>query len=143
MKWLLACLCCLAGCADLPRDAEGTLDRVTAERRIRVGVIAPGAEVAEPAIALLQQLEQSLQLRPELESGAAEPLLARVENGELDLVIGPFAPDTPWAKRVHLMPLAERIDGGDHHLVLAAARNGENAWIARLEPAATAVRAAR
>lgn len=132
-----------AACADIPRDPDGTLERVHAERSFRVGYVASSGAGHEAARAFLRRVADAASARPEIETGASEPLLARLAEGELDLVLGPFAPGTPWGKHVTLLaPFDEQVgrDGQVHYR--AAARNGENAWIALLHRESRAVRAA-
>ena len=139
---LLLCLA-LAGCG-LPRDTEGTLERVRVERSFRVGLVATGE--AKPAVAeaeaLLRRLSASTGATPRLEAGAAEPLLARLEAGELDLVIGRFVDRSPWEKRVSIAPAVQSSisgAGARSHQLAAATRHGENAWIALVHRASRAV----
>jgi polar amino acid transport system substrate-binding protein len=95
---LLAC--------DVPRDADGTLDRVRGHV-MRVGVVnAPPWAVdsagaisgVEPALvtALARELGAQVQWvrRPEAE------LMTALHDRELDLVIGGLTGDMPWAKEV-------------------------------------------
>ena len=142
MKRLLALCLLLApiGCADIPRDPEGTLERVRVERRFHVGIVTP---LPRPhAGTLLDGISRATGARPQLESGTTEMLLARLETGKLDLVIGELDPASPWSKRVTLIPpLAERISREHHSHIVAAARNGENAWIGLLHREAERIRA--
>lgn len=131
----------VAGCSDLPMDPEGTLDRIRTERQVKIGV-APGT--AAPLDQLVRRIESTTGARVVVEAGATEPLLERLERGELDLVTGAFAAKSPWAKQVSFLPaMAEQVKGSDHVLLTAAARNGENAWIGLLHREALAVRAGR
>jgi hypothetical protein len=60
------------------------------------------------------------------ESGAAERLLAKLEQGELDLVLGDFDRKSPWDKRVTFsQPVAGK---GEDVEARAATRNGEHRW---------------
>ncbi len=64
-------------------------------------------------------------------TGSAELLLPKLEKGGLDIVVGRFAAETPWQKRVTLLPDSRRRKNDREALPLAAAvRNGENGWIA-------------
>jgi hypothetical protein len=130
----------LAGCDSIPADLDGTLDRVRAERRFRVGLIASPAPLApDRARALLARLSSATGARAAVEAGAAESLLHRLEEGELDLVLGEFAEPSPWEHQVTISePVAER----GAIVLAAAARNGENAWISLLFREAKAAAAA-
>ena len=70
---------------------------------------------------------------PQLKQGASEPLLIELEEGRLDLVVGPLSPESPWVSRVTLLqPIGETLE--PQRLALTPiARNGENRWIMLLE----------
>lgn len=126
----------LAACGAWPRDIEGTRDRVEASRIIRVGVAERSLSGSDRTLALayLNRLGRATGARPRFVTGAAEPLLARLESGEIDLVIGPIAQDSPWIDEVAVIePLAEHDVGGRTIGLSPIARNGENSWIMLLE----------
>lgn len=130
----------VAGCADIPSDPEQTLARVRDEHRFRAGLIA-GPAANEPALrAFLGRVERAAGGRASVEAGAAEHMLAKLEAGALDLVVGPMTETSPWKVQVHFLPpLRKGLHGQrDLHLV-AMARNGENAWISLLHREAAAV----
>jgi hypothetical protein len=140
---LLLALC--ASCGGIPKDPDGTLDRVRAERQYKVGIIASGEPVgADRQRLFLSRVSSAAQARPSLEVGGAEPLLVKLEEGELDLVLGAMAPHSPWSKLVtFLPPLGEQVTSEGHVHLIAAARNGENAWISLLDGEARKVAAQR
>lgn len=125
---LLLAAILLAGCDAIPADPHGTLERVRGERRFRVGMIAsgPAGLAPERSRALLNRLSQATGALPSVEHGAAETMLTRLEEGGLDLVVGEFAEQSPWAAQV---ALTEPIASEGNTILAAAARNGENAWI--------------
>ena len=129
-----------AGCDSIPKDPDGTLDRVRAERVFRVGVIAPHAGAhAAASRAFLAGVSAAAGAQPRIEAGAAEPLLKRLEEGEFDLVIGPMHEKSPWATMVSpLPPLAEETTPHGKIRLLPIARNGENDWITLLHKEAKA-----
>ncbi|MET0365017.1 MAG: hypothetical protein ABW169_10220 [Sphingobium sp.] len=86
---------------------------------------------------LLDKISRDTQAAIAVRSGAAEPLLADVRDGKLDLVIGPFEKDSSWATDVAFGPPLAR-GAGDIEFK-AAARNGENRWIMLVERAARSV----
>jgi len=139
---LIACLgTALVGCGSLPRDPDGTLQRVRSEHAFRVGIIAgagtPGGN-AETA-AFIARVSRATGARATVRDGASEALLLDLEAGGLDLVLGPLSPKSPWADEVAILrPIAEPV--APQHLVVAPiARNGENRWIMLLEREADAV----
>lgn len=144
MKWpaLFLMFLALGACGSLPRDQEGTLERIAEMREVRVGVTAAAGQ--SPHFARLRSLVERAGAaaggRPRIEIGAAEALLLRLEAGELDLVVGEFDRSSPWYKRVHLLPpIATRSEGDSELEATAAARNGENGWIMLIEREARAL----
>ena len=138
-----ALLAAFAACDSIPADPDGTLERVRSERVFRAGLISSGpsrvAGAAEKTF--LDRVAAATGARPELTQGAAEPLLLQLEEGELDLVIGPLGPDSPWKPRVAILrPIGETMDP-PRLVIVPIARNGENRWIMLLEREARAVRA--
>ena len=132
-----------ASCADFPRDPEGTLDRVRGERSYRVGLVAPlQPDRPEPKVgALLERVSRAAGARPRLESGDAEPLLIRLKEGELDLVIGRFEAKSPWKRLVSFGPALRVEEHGKAKIhLIPAMRNGENAWISLIEREAREIR---
>jgi ABC-type amino acid transport substrate-binding protein len=125
--FLLAAALPLAGCHAIPSDPDGTLERVRGEGRFKVGLIASPAPPPDRAADLLNRLSRATGAKAALERGPAEALLTRLEDGDLDLVLGEFAEKSPWAAKV---TLSEPILVNGPTILAAAARNGENAWIA-------------
>lgn len=140
---ILCALLCAAGCGRIPADPEGTLDRVREDRTFRAGLISSGERRAAGTEEkkFLDRVAAATGARPILTEGAAEPLLLELEEGGLDLVVGPVGPDSPWKKRVAILrPIGMTIEPPSL-LIVPIARNGENRWIMLLEREARAVRA--
>src|SRR5690606_27027493 len=125
-----------AACADLPRDPEGTTERVRHAHEIVLGEVA-GAPLSPGVGRTLDRVAARLDPGVETVSGHGEDLLGRLEKGEVDLVYGHFAASSPWAARVHFgTPLGSRRNiGKDERVPRFAFRNGENGWIALVERA--------
>ncbi len=110
---LAVLLVALVGC-DLPRDMDGTLERVTGGT-LRVGVAgrSPWARMAGEhgegvEAALVRRAARSLDARVRWAAGHADDLFAALERGHLDVVVGGLTEDTPWRDRVGLTrPYAE------------------------------------
>lgn len=139
MKAVLPCVCLfLAACNGLPRDPAGSSDRIAGTGVIRVGLALDGTDLGRAASArLLERLARDSGARPRIEPGSTEALFQRLERGELDLVLAPLDPESPWMTRVTFSPpLAAR--GQDEYRTDygAAMRNGENRWIMTVEKAA-------
>ncbi len=131
-----------ASCGDFPRDSEDTLKRVRAEGVFRVGLVAPlgDRDMDAEAAALLDRVGKAAGAAPRLERGDAEPLLLRLQEGDLQLVIGRFEAKSPWAKLVSFSPPLRREMQGKNELHLVATmQNGENAWIGLVEREARTV----
>jgi len=133
----------LTGCGmQFPRDPEGTLERVRGDV-LRVGATEhrPYVELddageptgSEPA--LVQRFAERLDADIAWETGSEAELLDALEQGELDLVIGGFLHDTPWAERgATTRPYVEEqtADGStDKHVMITPM--GENAFLVELE----------
>lgn len=124
----------LAACADYPRDISGTLDEIHVRGTLRVGFAAIQPEEKEIARAFVARLERATEARAVATTAPAEHLLAQLEDGNLDLVMGDFAADTPWLSDVAVIePLSERREGQRTIGLAPVAANGENRWIVLLE----------
>lgn len=128
---LLLALLATSSCG-LPRDPEGTLERV------RGGVLRVGA-VADPPwvgrdtdhlrgveVALARALAADLGAELRWNHGGETRLMAALQNFELDLVIGGITEDSPYADEVGFT----RPYYQGHVL---AGPPGENAWLMTLE----------
>jgi len=139
MKYLLCLpMLMLASCQNYPRDVAGTLERVRGERVVRVGLVAGEAETRDRAKieTYLDRVSRMTGARPVVTRGAAEPLLLRLDQGALDLVIGDMSEGSPWVADVMVVePISETMLGKDRVLLSPIARNGENRWIMLLERA--------
>lgn len=135
----------LAGCASIPADPDGTLERVQGGV-LRVGVTenAPWVELAgggqsgveptgtEPA--LVVQFAQQQGATVQWTAGSEATLAQALEAGELDLVIGGLLEDTPWTEfGAATRPYATEStpEGDERHVMLAPL--GENAFLVALE----------
>ncbi len=131
----------LAGCTTIPRDPDGTLDRVRATGVLRAGASPGGdlvevyAEVVSGAEAdLVEDFAASLPAHVEWRVGGEEDLVAAMERGELDLIAGGLTADSPWADRVALTrPYATTELEGDKVEHVLAVPMGENATLFALE----------
>jgi polar amino acid transport system substrate-binding protein len=90
----------------IPRDPEGTLERIDGGR-MRVGIAEqpPWATMEDggPAgveVDIVEGFARSLDAEIDWFPGSHAELLAALENRELDLVIGGLTDDDPWAQKV-------------------------------------------
>ncbi len=139
MKYLLCLpMFMLAACQNYPRDTAGTLERIQSGHVVRVGLIAGEAEARDQAkiAGYLDRVSKATGARPVVTRGAAEPLLLRLDQGALDLVIGDMSESSPWVADVMVIePIGETMIGKKRVLLSPIARNGENRWIMLLERA--------
>lgn len=105
---LIAALALLSAACDIPRDPEGTLERVRGGT-MRVGVTAAEPFVvmeggAEPSggveVRLVEELATELDAQIHWVNGSEEELLAALEVRELDVVIGGLTRTNPWSSKV-------------------------------------------
>jgi polar amino acid transport system substrate-binding protein len=139
----LLLLCPVLGCAGrFPADPDHTLDRVTG------GVLRVGASPHDPWIVwagepeptgreadVVRRFATTLDAEVAWSRGAEEELIARMERGELELVVAGLTAKTPWVDKAAVTkPYAEAIgpDGSTEQHVLAAPM-GENAFLVALE----------
>lgn len=132
----------LTGCAArFPADPEGTLERVQGGV-LRVGVtenapwvdLSGGGEPSGTEPTLVLEFAERLDADVEWTAGSEATLAEALESGELDLVIGGFLEDTPWAE--HGAVTRPYVDAGtgegtDRHVMLTPM--GENAFLVALE----------
>lgn len=148
MRLTLALLCglvilALTGCGSIPRDPDGTLERVQTERVLRVGaspspdrvdLASPGAVSGlEPD--LVTGFAESLGAEIEWTVAGETELVAAMERGELDLIIGGLESDSPWADKASITrAYASSTDAtGETVEHVMAVPLGENALLVRLE----------
>jgi hypothetical protein len=131
---LLLTLSLVSSCGELPRDPERTTNLIREKGEIRLGMVAgvPPQAAAEREIAATAA---HLGARVTRTHGPGELLLAQLERGELDLVYGTFAANSPWSKHVHLgRPPDWRVKPPkDREAPRFAYRLGENGWIMTME----------
>ncbi|MFE2756940.1 substrate-binding periplasmic protein [Actinosynnema sp. NPDC059335] len=107
---LLVVVLAAAGCG-LPRDVDGTLDRVRGGV-LRVGVTenrpwtvvgdGPAEEVSGAEAELVGRLADRLGARVQWRHGSEAALMAAVEERRLDLVVGGLEANSPWTGQASL-----------------------------------------
>lgn len=132
-----------AGCGlTIPADPEKTLERVTGST-MRVGVspnppwtdISDAGEPSGTEVDLVREFAGSLQTQVEWVVGGEQSLIAALERGELQLVIGGFTSETPWSEQAAITKAyAETKDPeGKRKKLVMAAPMGENQFLLALE----------
>jgi polar amino acid transport system substrate-binding protein len=140
---LMATLSLTLACG-LPRDPEGTLDRVRGGT-LRVGFVVDtpwvtqageGAGGIEGAIAT--ELARGLGARIAWTHASETPLLTALHDGDLDLVIAGLTKDSPWAAkasftRPYYVDTTTMHGEPAEQPHVVAVRPGENAWQVHVE----------
>lgn len=131
----------LVGCASIPADPDGTLERVQGGT-LRVGVTENAPWVVLPQNGeptgtepeLVRAFAERIDAEVEWTEGSETRLAAALEGGELDMVVGGLLGDTPWVRSAATTrPYAETrtADGTERHVMLTPM--GENAFLVALE----------
>jgi membrane-bound lytic murein transglycosylase MltF len=137
----LAGLVAVAGCAAIPVDPEGTLERVSG------GVLRVGMSQHEPWTALEDGERSGVEVRlieefaaerdadVEWRDGGEESLIGQLHRGELDVVVGGLTEKSPWSSHAALTRPYVVVTGptGSPEPHVMAARMGENALLVALE----------
>ena len=122
----------LAACDTLPRDPEGTVDRIRQSHILAIGVASPF--IPPEAAQLIRALARENGARAVVRHGTLEPLIVDLDAGRLDMVIAQQAKRTPWKTLVAPGPsLSARGTGRDRLEWRALMKNGENRWIMQVE----------
>src|SRR4051812_1816803 len=137
-----------AGCSSLPRDPEGTLQRVRGGR-LRVGlveqppwVVRAGRSPAGAEVELVRRFADELGATPEGIWGGEEEHMQALEQCELDLVVGGLPDDTPWSDRVGLAGpyFEDRVRVGVPDATPSAGLRGLRVGVHSGDPAAAQLR---
>jgi hypothetical protein len=122
----------------LPRDSEGTSERIAATHELRVGVTDNGewvdASSAEPTgiePELVRQFAANVGARVLWSRGSESALAQQLKHHELDVAVGGFDAKTPWKSIAGVsQPFAETADKKKHVFLTAP---GENHFILTLD----------
>lgn len=137
LKLLLAlsAVLALAGCGRIPRDPEGTLDRVKGGT-LRVGltenppwVFRREGSPTGVEVELVRKLAVELGAKPEWHWGGEQGHMEELEEFQLDLFIGGITRKTEWRRKVGLT--SAYLDDKAKHAM--ATPPGENGWIKLLD----------
>lgn len=138
----LAVTAALAGCrGDFPRDPDGSLDRIRDDGVVRVGVSphppwtdTSGEEPSGSEVDLVTAWAESEGVEPRWTVDGEEALVADLERGELDVVVGGLTDKSPWKDTTGMTRPYVEVEGADgkeaHVMVVPA---GENALQTSLE----------
>ena len=128
----------LAGCAPIPRDPDGTLDRV-AGGELRVGAspaeglvdVADGT-VSGPLVDIVEGFAEQHDARAVFTIGSEEDLVYEIERGSLDIAIGGMTDKTPWSVAVGVTRGYPELDPRAAPVVMFVPL-GENGFLSALE----------
>lgn len=131
-----------SACAPIPRDTDGSLDRIT-DGVLRVGVsenppwteVFDDGRVAGREVDLITGFAGEHSADVEWTPGAESELVMAMVRGDLDVVVGGLTSDSPWEKEVALTrSYAQDVtpDGDTEQMVMATPL-GENALLVALE----------
>lgn len=129
---LLALAASAAFACGLPRDAEGTLERVRGGGVVRAGavsnppfVVTSGGDVSGLEAAVVERFASANGAAVEWVVGPAEELVQRLERFQLDVVVGGMTRKHPLAKKVGTsLPLYETGPGKEHVILTPPGENG-------------------
>jgi polar amino acid transport system substrate-binding protein len=130
-----------AGCAAIPADPEGTLERATGGI-LRVGMSehSPWTELengerAGVEVDLVEQFAEDIDAEIEWQDGGEEFLIGELEAGALDVVIGGLTEKSPWVDQAALTRpyVVVTSPSGSPEPHVMASRMGENALLVALE----------
>ena len=128
----------LAACAPIPRDPDGTLDRV-AGGELRVGaspsaglVDIDGGTVSGPLAEVVEEFAEENDARAVWTVGSEEDLVRGIEDGSLDMAIGGMTAQTLWTPRVGVTRGYPEL-GSDSAPVVMFVPLGENGFLSALE----------
>ncbi|OYO21263.1 ABC transporter substrate-binding protein [Enemella dayhoffiae] len=145
MKSLIALLVAtltLAGCSAIPRDPEHTLERIRSERVLRLGVspnppwtTVEGNRVGGTEVDLVRSFATVQGAVLETVVGGEEPLIKRMERGEVDVLVGGLTTANKWSNKVgSTRAYARSVDPeGKTERHVMAVRLGENRLLSELE----------
>lgn len=138
--FVIALIVGLAGCG-IPKDPEGTLDRVE-----RTGVLRVAASPAEGRVAIdgeqvtgveptyVEGFAESLGARVEWHVMGEEPAVEAMERGEIDLLVGGLTDKNPHSAKLGMTrPYDESVEHGTKVKHVMAVPMGENALLSELE----------
>ena len=124
----------LAACSNIPTDPDGTAEQILSSRSFDVGIVS-GSNPKESAV-IVERLEKITGATARLSRDETSLLADQLEKGEIDLVIGSFAKNSPLKKTVTFSAaIGNRKVPSDQPVTRAGMAQGENRWIMLVEKA--------
>lgn len=127
----------LTGCGSIPADSVGTLDRATGGSLV-VGVSEhePWTEISEDGqysgseVELIESFADSIDAEIEWQHAPESVLAGRIDNDQLDIVIGGLTNSSPWTTHMAMTRPYASVDGQN---MVMGVRMGENELQVALE----------
>lgn len=129
----------VSGWVTIPRDPQGTFERVEggvlrAGASIEEGLVNQnGDAVAGPLPNLVDAFAGDHDVSVTWEVGSEETLVKGLQLGRLDIVIGGFTVDTPWADRAAVTRAYPNIPGSQGREIVMLVPAGENRMLIEVE----------
>lgn len=125
----------LGGCGiRIPTDPDGTLDRVRESGELRAGATPAGAalvvdddEPQGPLVDLVEGFAAAEGADVVWTIDGEESLVAGLEDGALDIVVGDMTDATPWSDRASVSRGFDQVPGADGRSLVFLVPLGENA----------------
>lgn len=134
---IILIVCLQTSCEDYPRDTHGALNKVIERGDLRVGLIEHPPWVydthSEPQgseVELVEDFAKGLGVNVKWFNTGEHLLIAQLQKGELDIVIGGLLDNTVWNKTVALTRPYRQGSSNNHTMAI---RLGENAFLIKLE----------
>ena len=132
----------LAGCAQIPADVDGTVDRLAEGGSLRVGVTAnppwtetTGDEPSGTEVDLVEAFAAEHGADIEWSEGSEAVLAEALRAGSLDVAIGGFVDTSPWTDKAAFTDIYTEVTGPggvtEKHIMFT--RPGENRLLVMLE----------
>ncbi|GAB3624275.1 transporter substrate-binding domain-containing protein [Mariniluteicoccus endophyticus] len=92
----------LGACSTIPSDPDNTLDRIRTEKVLRLGV-SPNPPWTTPEgggseVDLVRRFAEKQGARVEVVVAGEEPLVTKLEEQQIDVMVGGITDDNPWTK---------------------------------------------
>ena len=133
----------LSGCATIPADAEGTLDRAqegtlvvgVSEHKPWTDVDDETGQVTGTEADLIMSFADGIDADVDWRTGAESVLAGQMKAGEVDVLIGGLTASSPWSTHMALTRPYTSVesDEGETEDMVMGVRLGENALLVALE----------
>ena len=124
----------LMACSNIPADPNGTSERILSTRIFEVGIVT--GSNPKDTTAIVERIEKITGAKARVTRDETSLLTDQLEQGEIDLIIGSFAKNSPLKKSVAFSAaIGNRKVQSDQPVTRAGMPMGENRWIMLVEKA--------